>query len=148
MKKLLCAILIISLSLWLGGCKADPAATAPDIHNSKISLDWAGSYAGTIPAADVEGIDVQLTLHADQSFTLVYNYIGEPASITTSGKFSWDKTGNIITLEGFNKKAFPVYYKVCQNYLLQLDLKGQEITGSLADQYVLRKTESPIPAGE
>ena len=139
MKKLLGVIFIISLSLWLGGCKTNQAKVVHTCHNSQGSLDWAGSYAGVIPAADTEGIDVQLTLCADQSFTLVYNYIGKPGSITKSGKFSWDDTGSIITLKDLDKKAFPTYYKVGENHLLQLDIKGQKITGSLADKYVLKK---------
>ena len=43
---------------------------------SKNSLDWAGVYTGTIPAADVEGINVRMKLNKDNTFELTYEYIG------------------------------------------------------------------------
>jgi len=133
MRKNLC-IIIILLSTGIGACSStNPAKT---VHNSRISLDWEGSYAGIIPAADAPGISVQITLRADQSFTIVYNYIDRPGIAAESGTFSWDEAGNIITLK---HTTFPPHYKVGENHLLQLDMKGKKITGSLADQYVLKK---------
>jgi len=129
---LLAVILIIS---GLGSCATNKGI---DAHNSKNSLDWAGVYTGTIPAADGVGIDVRLRLNSDESFTLSYEYLGKPNSqYNWTGSFKWDKKGNTIKLTV--AKEVPPYYKVVENALIQLDMKGKPITGNLADNYVLKK---------
>jgi len=106
-------------------------------HNSRNSLDWAGVYTGTIPAADVSGINVRLRLNQDETFVLRYEYLDKPTNMYEwTGSFIWDKKGNIITLK---IKDTPPYYKVEENRLIQLDMKGKPITGNLADNYVLTK---------
>jgi copper homeostasis protein (lipoprotein) len=110
-----------------------------DDHNSKNSLDWAGVYTGTIPSASGMGINVRLRLNSDQSFTLWYEYVDKPNSqYNWTGSFKWDKKGNTITLNP-NDKELPPYYKVVENALIQLDMKGKQIKGKLADDYVLKK---------
>jgi uncharacterized lipoprotein NlpE involved in copper resistance len=127
-------LLIILLSIGLGACSSTTPAKMVD--NSKTGLDWAGVYAGTIPAADGPGINVQITLRSDESYSIVYNYIDRQNNATETGTFSWDKAGSIITLKN---TTFPPYYKVGENNLLQLDMKGKIITGNNADLYVLKK---------
>jgi len=107
-------------------------------HNARESLDWEGRYVGRIPAASGSGINVQITLNLDQTFTLVYEHVDRRGMSTRMGKFEWDETGSIVIL---NSHDYPPYYKVGEDHLLQLDMQGKVITGSLADQYVLRKVE-------
>ena len=126
--------IIILLSISLGAClSTTPAKTA---DNSRTSLDWAGVYAGTIPAADGPGINVQITLRADESYSLVYNYVEKQNNATENGTFSWNEAGSTITLKN---TTFPPYYRVGENHLLLLDMKGNVIRGKLADMYVLKK---------
>ena len=125
--------IIILLSIGLGACSTNPAKT---VDNSRTSLDWAGVYAGTIPAADGPGINVQITLRADESYSIVYNYIDRQNNATENGTFSWDKAGSIITLKN---TTLPPFYKVGENHLLQLDMKGNVIKGNFADMYILKK---------
>jgi len=108
-----------------------------DPHNSRNSLDWAGVYTGTIPAADASGINVRLRLSQDETFVLQYEYLDKPNNqFNSTGSFKWDKKGSIITLQ---VKDMPPYYKVEENRLIQLDIKGKPITGDLADNYILTK---------
>jgi hypothetical protein len=110
-----------------------------DMHNSRISVDWEGVYTGTIPCADCECINVKLMLNADETYELSYQYIGKddtPHSV--SGKFTWNDNGGVITLDC---KNFPSHYKVGEEKLFQLDMKGNPITGKLADMYVLAKNQ-------
>ena len=41
---------------------AETVAEAPDMHTAETSLDYQGTYAGTLPAADCPGIETRLTL--------------------------------------------------------------------------------------
>jgi uncharacterized lipoprotein NlpE involved in copper resistance len=107
-------------------------------HNSKNSLDWAGVYTGTIPSASGTGINVRLMLNRDQSFALRYEYLDRPSNAYNwTGSFQWDDKGNTVILN-INDEV-PPYYKVAENKLIQLDMKGKQITGNLADNYVLKK---------
>ena len=128
---LLAAVLIIS---GLGSCATSKGL---DAHNSKNSLDWAGVYTGIIPAADGPGINVRLRLNSDESFTLSYEYVDRPNNqFDSTGSFKWDNKGSTVILD---VKNMPPYYKVVENALIQLDMKGKQIKGNLANDYVLKK---------
>lgn len=112
-------------------------ASAQKTANTKTTLDWAGVYTGTIPAADCEGIDVSITLYDNGTYLVNYRYIGKGDHVYKStGPFKWDKKRSIITL---TNKDIPPYYRVGKNTLTQLDMKGKAITGKLAANYVLKK---------
>ena len=49
---------------------AETVAEAPDMHTAETSLDYQGTYAGTLPAADCPGIETRLTLKKDGTFDL------------------------------------------------------------------------------
>lgn len=109
-----------------------------DDHNAQNSLDWAGSYKGTTPCADCEGIETEITLSDDATYTIKAKYLGKDSKVfQENGSFSWDKTGSIIVLN--DVKDRPSKFFVGENTLTQLDVEGKKITGALADKYVLRK---------
>ena len=116
-----------------------PAVLINACASTKDAPYWVGKYTGTIPAADSPGIDVQLTLKADLTFSLVYEYID-----TEEGTFTWEGTfiqkGNLFTLNhDEDPDSYPLFYKINENRLLQLDMEGNEITGEFAEMYILTK---------
>ena len=124
---------LLICALAMSAC-ASGASTA---HNSRNSLDWAGTYTGHTPSAGGMGIEVRLTLNRDATYALFYHYVDrENPDYRTTGNFVWDKAGNIITLDS---STGPSRYQVGENILRQLDLEGREITGDLAGMYILRK---------
>ena len=95
---------------------ADSTATqVADIHNAETSLDYEGTYKGVFPAADCPGIETTLTLNPDKTFTLHSVYIDRDSSFDES------------------------YYKVEENKVRLLNDDKQEITGALAEHYILNK---------
>ena len=97
-----------------------------DIHNAENSLDYEGTYKGVFPAADCPGIETTLTLNPDKTFSLHSVYIG-----------TYTLKDNLLTL---NEEGGEVsYYKVVETHLRKLTMDKQEITGELADHYVLNK---------
>ena len=138
MRKNILSILSLTatlLSLAVSSCLSNQS---PDsAHNSGNSLDWAGVYTGTIPAASSPGIEVQIRLNPDLTYELRYEYLDRQNPIFNwAGSFRWDTAGSIITLD---VKDLPPYYKVGENTLIQLDRNKNVITGSLADNYILKK---------
>lgn len=107
--------------------------------NSATSLDWNGTYKGTVPCASCEGIETTLTLNTDLTYKIVTNYLGRNDALEqeNTGYFTWDETGSIITLEKVAQG--PTRYKVGENRIWQLDMEGNMITGELADHYILTK---------
>lgn len=108
-------------------------------HNAKNSLDYIGMYQGVVPCADCEGIETLLTLEDETNYVLKTNYLGKKKNSTNEvrGVYSWNEAGNIIILSGIENA--PNRYFVGENYLTQLDLEGNKISGDLTEKYVLQK---------
>ncbi len=129
----------LSLPLLLAiACVGNDAPASPDAHNSRNSLDWAGSYSGVLPCASCPGIETLITLHEDGTFERSLLYIDEaPVPETDSGTFTWSNSGGAITLNASDAGA--QQYQVGENALFHLDRNGERITGDLASHYVLQK---------
>jgi len=109
-----------------------------DEHNAKNSLDYIGMYQGVVPCADCEGIEI--TVWIDESnYVLFTNYLGKKNKTESEfrGAYVWNDEGNTIILEGIENA--PNQYFVGENYLKQLDIKGNKIEGDLTEKYTLQK---------
>jgi len=145
-------ILPLLLIIGIAGCKSyqkntksDPTGRSATFHNSKISLDWAGVYRGTLPCADCEGIQSEIRLKKGRTYEIALKYLGKSeVVIRNSGPFKWDEAGNKITLVNINSKLEPNQYFVGENSLTKTDMKGNRIQGSLSDRYDLQKDKNSI----
>ena len=115
----------------------DDTGLKVDEHNSRNSLDWNGTYHGTLPCADCEGIHTIIELNQNNTFKLSQEYLNKNTKIEESGKFNWSKDGGKISFTTKDKSNFN--YKVGEGRLIQLDQDGNEITGALAENYILNK---------
>lgn len=108
--------------------------------NSMNSVDWPGTYFATLPCASCEGIETWVTLNPDGTFVLKTHHMGlnDDREEIFTGKFNWDETGSMVTLQGLIGGA-PGKYKVGENQIWHLDRNGKRIEGDLADRYVLKK---------
>lgn len=134
--------LLFSILIIFSGCspKIKNTQTLPTGDNSMVSLDWDGTYTGTIPCADCQGIETILTLKKDKTYILKTKYLGKSDTFTEkSGTFTWNAEGSTIILQGISNT--PNQYLVGENLLFQLDMSGKRITGGLADSYKLRKVQ-------
>lgn len=99
-----------------------------DTHNSKTSLDWNGIYKGVIPSASGMGIELEVSLNKDLSYTIKSTYLGENSeSFEENGVFSWNEDGSKIFF-GEDKE---LGFKVIENGLIKLDIEGNEIISDL-----------------
>ena len=144
---------LISLALVfaLNGCEqqgdstsvtANPPAIATSIpthDSSQTSLDWPGTYVGTLPCASCSGIATELTLNAELQFMLTSTYLDEAsAPFVETGHFSWDSLGGRISLTNGQ------HYLVGENQLFLLNADGERVTGDLADAYRLHKQANKL----
>ena len=107
------------------------------MHNAETSLDYLGVYKGTLPAADCPGIETTLTLAPDGSYALHLKYIDRDSEFDEKGAYK--VKGNLLTLTPMDGQ--PEYYKVEENQVRKLDADKQPVTGALAENYALKKTE-------
>ena len=137
-------LLLIGLFIFLFSIISCRTAKHPMSDNSMNSLDWEGSYLGTLPCADCEGLQTMISLNRDSTYFVETEYLGRSNKINlTMGTFSWDKSGGIIKLISVDKNIAPSLYAVGENRLTQLDVNGKPITGNIADKFVLKK-QSPL----
>lgn len=148
MKKSLLSLAIIALTLT--SCKNDSEKqeeTIPldsttvqiDHHNAKISLDYIGTYKGSLPCADCEAIETTILLSED-SYVKETVYKGKSKEVfKETGTYTWNEAGNTITLLN---SAVPNQYFVGENVLFHLDADGKRIEGDLASKYQLSKVEN------
>ncbi|WKS94306.1 copper resistance protein NlpE [Riemerella columbina] len=103
------------------------------------AVDFAGVYTGTLPCADCSGIQTELVLRSDKTFSQVSTYEkkGEIGNFVDEGSYTWDADKKVITLDlGDNTTT---QYLVENNQLVQLDADGKRIEGELAPNYILSK---------
>lgn len=146
------AIASTALACAIAGCSSDPrtaasstgaAVPATASHDSRNSLDWAGTYRGVLPCADCAGIETVITLTEDGRFREHTRYLGERAGQTEAsreGSFNWSADGGTVTVAG----ETPHPYRVGENRLVRLALDGSVNTGALAEHYVLTKVTPRI----
>ena len=119
--------------------------TPHNADNSMNLLDWDGDYYGILPCADCEGIETTITLSKNLTFKNQASYLGKlNAHFSSTGTFSWNDKGKIITFNNNEKSIVPNKFMVGENKLTQLDLNGNIITGALAEKYQLKKVQSEI----
>jgi copper homeostasis protein (lipoprotein) len=100
-----------------------------------LSANLAGLYSGNLPCVDCESISTILELNQDKSYVLRYSYEGKSEDqFIKEGE--WDVQKNTLTLEGLDYQ-----YKINPDYLIQLDLAGNEIKGDIAEKYQLSRVK-------
>lgn len=107
-----------------------------DEHNTQNSVDWAGTYEGTLPCADCSGIHVILTLNMDGTFEKSEQYLEKGGPFKETGTFTWTPDGGSIILK---EKDGESKYKVGEGMMKKLDLEGKEIKGELEEFYNFKK---------
>lgn len=102
------------------------------------STKYEGTYTGTMPCADCAGIDTEITIN-DGKYIIKRTYLGvdsmEQNMFVESGTYKWNGEKSILTFDNDPEQQ----YLVRENTLVALDQDGKEITGELADLYVLKR---------
>ena len=101
-----------------------------------MNFEHPGVYRGVLPCANCKGIRTKIKITKEGQYFRVRKYLGKPAPnlFEEKGHFSWDPESQELTLDGVEK---PNQYLLEDGNLIQLDIKGNRITGDLAGRYVL-----------
>jgi len=123
MKKITALISILFIIMIVSGILLAGCASGDNIY---------GTYEGTLPCADCEGIQTVLTLDADKSFKLEETYLGEDVNpFITEGTWAVDSSGKITLAPSDGSDELRYYEVVSENELRMLDRTGNKIESEL-----------------
>lgn len=148
--------LIAALSVAFVSCKDNKTIENDITAEDALDLDmltseddaehlaaWTGTYEGTLPCADCEGIETTIVLNSDGTYEKTENYLKEKegSEFQEMGSYSLDNNSNVITLKPANddNAGGGLLYKFENDKIVALDRDGNKVSGDLADHYVLKK---------
>ena len=151
MKTKLIVLAISSLAIMTSctGKKTTPNAADNDSANvvdttasNKDNVDLAsvaGTYEGTLPAADCPGIKTVLTINADSTYQLKQDYIDKKDGHDEASGIFKVLDGKVLMLVR-PSTGEQTFYKVKNaNSIIMTDSMGVEPEGETAKLYVLKK---------
>lgn len=108
------------------------------------SLEFHGVFYGFLPCDDCNGIKTTLSLKQNDNYLLVT----QPARDSSKeyyekGKYIWDEEKKLVSLSPRKGGKVPRYYRIDnEGTLKQLNQDGSDVTGKLADNYILRRSDT------
>jgi lipoprotein len=97
---------------------------------------YEGTYEGTFPCADCDGINVSLIIGKD---TYTSEEVMEELTDKDNGKVSYDAQNKVLTLTSEKENGKIQQYQVKEDGSIVFLDEGKEITGALASYYILKK---------
>ena len=133
-------LFVAALAITLTGCQNETKTSAAEelgIENAKDSINWVGTYEGTLPCEDCAGIETALVLNEDGTYELSENYI-DGEELNSDGSFTWLEDNATIEIDGDTSRLFVVG----DGTVYALDLDGHLVTGEMEGNYELTKTSA------
>lgn len=146
MKKKVFLIAFAAAALIVAGCRSNtkkenagkPACCTEAVPTEKCASCFYGTYEGTLPAADCEGIRTTLVLNEDTTYDLTTVYLdGKEEEIKTSGVY--ERSGEDLIILITPSTGFKTYYKIVENGVALTDAEGKSAEGELAEFYILKR---------
>lgn len=99
----------------------------------------AGTYEGTLPAADCPGIKTVLTINADSTYELKQDYIERKDGHDEASGVLQVLNGNVLMLVRPSSGEHTFYKVKDSKNIVMTDSLGNEAEGEMAKLYVLTK---------
>ncbi|UPT70163.1 MAG: copper resistance protein NlpE [Flavobacterium sp. JAD_PAG50586_2] len=145
-------ILFVLMILTLVSCQKQSAHDKKSTSNyiPRNSEDYIGTYKGILPCADCKGLETEIAINENTTFSIKTKYQGKGDKIfVKKGHFTWNKKGDVIILTDVNE---PNQYLVGKNRIIQLDIYGKKSpevwltnTSYQNSQPILLILKPPIP---
>lgn len=129
-----------------GGCKKNSCAaggesvavvTADDDVKDDYGRRFCGTYEGTLPCADCDGVKTTLKINDDTTYGLRSEYLGKKDGVMEeSGVYR--TVGDVIELIT-PSSGDKTYYKYVDDAVILCDSTGKVADGKLVEHYVLKK---------
>lgn len=113
----------------------DTTATGENVDLATV----AGTYEGTLPAADCPGIKTVLTINADSTYELKQDYIERKDGHDEASGVLQVLNGNVLMLVRPSSGEHTFYKVKDSKSVVMTDSLGNEAEGEMAKLYVLTK---------
>lgn len=143
---LFAAMLTVMAMAGCGGCKKNSCAaggesvavvTADDDVTDDYSRRFFGTYKGTLPCADCDGVKTTLKINDDTTYELRSEYLGKKDGVMEeSGVYR--TVGDVIELIT-PSSGDKTYYKHVGSAVILCDSDGMVPNGKMVELYVLKK---------
>lgn len=118
----------------------DSANVADTAVNENVDLaSVAGTYEGTLPAADCPGIKTVLTINADKTYELKQDYIDRKDGHDEASGVLELLDGSVLMLVRPSSGEHTFYKVKDDKSIIMTDSLGNEPEGDMAKLYVLTK---------
>ena len=114
---------------------ADTTAAGENVDLAAV----AGTYEGTLPAADCPGIKTVLTINADSTYELKQDYIERKDGHDEASGVLQVLNGNVLMLVRPSSGEHTFYKVKDSKSVVMTDSLGNEAEGEMAKLYVLTK---------
>lgn len=116
------------------------SVSLPDSVSADVDLTAvAGTYEGTLPAADCPGIKTVLTINADSTYQLQQDYIDRKDGHDEASGVLQVLDGNVMMLVRPSSGEHSFYKVKDSKSIVMTDSLGNEPEGETAKLYVLTK---------
>ena len=114
---------------------ADTTAAGENVDLAAV----AGTYEGTLPAADCPGIKTVLTINADSTYEIKQDYIDRKDGHDEASGVLQVLDGNVLMLVRPSSSEHTFYKVKDSKSVVMTDSLGNEAEGEMAKLYVLTK---------
>lgn len=134
---------LLAIFLFLSACNNSTQDNnkKSNIDTVKHSDSFNGTFTGITPCADCPGINTAIVFFPDGAFSEHLKYMERDSDFQDSGKWIIKDSLITATYEKGNHRYFKV---ISDSTIKMLDGDGNEITGSIGDHYVLKRTDTLI----
>lgn len=150
MRKTIFSYVWMAATVWtLSNCNSSQKQSSDEAATDSLTTlispqpeatDYYGTYSGTLPCADCEGIQTTLTLGNDASYSLKSEYLGKKGEVFEEKGTYHVLENQVIELTNSSSKE-KSYYKLLTDALAVSDSLGNTNKGELAEQYKLKKQD-------
>ena len=103
------------------------------------SIDYIGVYEGKLPCDGCDEVETKLTLKEDEAYMLyeIYKSSNGNEIKRITGNFEWTDTQDVLVIQ--QVEALPIYFKIEENRVIQLDPQGKPYRNE--QDFILTKIE-------
>lgn len=143
-------LLVFIVSLFLTSCEkianqVSVSTSGENVVENYVDVDtetnfgFPGTYQGTLPCKDCDGIVTSLTLTENSTYVLNSMRLGKKDTIKENGIFTFDPSTSVITTMPVDTAYFSKYFEIAPEEIYVLASDKKRFFGEIAEQYVLKK---------
>lgn len=131
-------ILFAVLAIVATSCNFNASKSKKAAKEASATVEYFGTYEGTMPAADAGGVKTVLKINQDSTYYLRGDYVGKDSLFFEESGMYTVQDGKLFVLTA-PSSGDKTYYVVVDGGLMLSDSLGTVTDSELAELYILKK---------